>query len=86
VFEKCGAYNGAKEDKDVDPVPNKYDDFHASNWGNSVDFLEWFGVVMMSGFGVIIVDDTDNSTLESYKLITGLEKAEVNEGFCFNSA
>lgn len=27
-------------------------------WGNALDFLEWYGIPKMSGFGIVIVDDT----------------------------
>ena len=38
-MDSCGALNG-----DGDIVPNQKDDFSIINWGNAVDFIDWFGV------------------------------------------
>ena len=39
IMDACGALNGGD-----DIVPNKKDDFAIINWGNAVDFIDWFGV------------------------------------------
>ena len=53
-FDACGVYdikNGGA------PIPNGST---KKEWANALDFLEWYGIPEMEGFGIIIVDDTNN--------------------------
>lgn len=47
-FDACGAY----DDGEPVPYPNSYE-----KWKNCIDFLEWYGIPMMPGFGIVIIND-----------------------------
>jgi len=58
MFDNCGAYDLNTGDGDT-PI-NRGSTF--PEWGNALSFLEWYGVPLMNGFGIIIIDD-ENPTL-----------------------
>jgi len=51
IFDKCGVYDF----KNGGAVISKGSENSA--WQNAQDFLEWYGVPHMDGFGLIIIDD-----------------------------
>ena len=62
IFDACGAYDFKN---DGNPIA-KGSQFEA--WGNALSFLEWYGIPLMEGFGIIIIDDENPN---KYYTITG---------------
>lgn len=79
-FDACGAYDG----DDAVPHPSKYD-----KWKNCIEFLEWYGVPMMPGFGIVIINDVSGSSYENLYTALGLgteSTADLTSPDCYNSA
>lgn len=53
-FDECGAFDS---DGNVIEKGGEYE-----MWSNALDFLEWFGIQKMEGFGVIIINTDLDST------------------------
>ena len=51
VFDACGAYD-FKDGGTPIAKGSKYKD-----WGDALSFLEWYGIPLMDGFGIIIIDN-----------------------------
>lgn len=52
VFDDCGVYiNGESV-----PKPSRNE-----NWKTALDFMEWYGLPLMDGFGIILVDDSEEA-------------------------
>lgn len=76
-FDACGAYDG----DDAVPYPSDYE-----KWQNCVDFLEWYGIPMMPGFGMVIINDQTGTVYDKYYEILGITKEADGGPLCFNNA
>jgi hypothetical protein len=75
VFDACGAYdfkNGGN------PI-SKGSKFEA--WSDALNFLEWYGVPLMDGFGIIIIDNESDGN--PYQKVNADVAGYTEE--CFNS-
>ena len=73
IFDACGVY-----DKGGDAVPYPSTE---SNFGDAMTFLEWYGLVMMPGFGFIIVDNmTKDGKVKVADYVTLLDKLKAITG------
>ena len=64
IFDACGAYdihNGGDAISKGSKFPK---------WQDALSFIEWYGIPLMSGFGIIIIDDRENSK-EKYSTLPG---------------
>lgn len=72
AFDDCGVYiNG-----NAIPKPSR-----DKNWKTALDFMEFYGVPLMSGFGIIFVDDSEDAK--------DLYQDVIDSGYdleCFKSA
>ena len=73
IFDDCGSYD--KYTGDTIPRGSLY-----GKWTTVLDFLEWYQVQLMSGFGIIIIDE---STPDEYQGILDSQKYNID---CFNAA
>ena len=74
IFDACGAYdihNGG----DAIAKGSKF-----SKWQDALSFIEWYGIPHMSGFGIIIIDDRENSK-DKYFSLTGSSSTESEKCF-----
>ena len=54
-WDQCGVYNIRDDNKDI-PYASRF-------FPNALDFLDWYGIPLMEGFGIIIIDDTKAKSL-----------------------
>ena len=52
-WDSCGVYDIRDGGSDIPYASGKFD--------NALDFLDWYSVPLMDGFGLIIIDDTNPS-------------------------
>ena len=81
-FDACGAY----DDGEAIPHPSKYE-----KWRNCIQFLEWYGIPMMPGFGIVIINDVSGSSYENLysalePKITYESSLDIPSPECYNSA
>ena len=71
MFDTCGAYDFKNGGAQISKGSEK------SEWQNALDFLEWYGLPYMEGFGVIIIED---QAPNKYLNLPGSKTGEI----CFN--
>ena len=54
-WDQCGVHDIRDGGSDIAYASGKF--------ANALDFLDWYAVPLMDGFGIIIIDDTDSKSL-----------------------
>ena len=71
-WDQCGVHDIRNGNENIPYASGK------AQFANALDFLDWYGVPLMTGFGMIIIDDTKAESL--YAQVVG--SARTIE--CFN--